>query len=439
MPRRQASSPVPASRRLARTALLCAAFAPLAGCAIFGAGAQSPSSSDGALSRLRGDGTNHLQGDVVWAGRKAIRTPQEIHGKLIDADGKAMDRAVDCSIQACTLSGTGAGWSVEGLASGRYIVELRSATELIASVDVKLISVPTLGGKTALVPDPTPHVGKLETVFTQRKVWLPRDKRAPKRQLAWMWLKDGEFVSVQSAEFGSDDIEGPLLEYVPTEVRNPVAGRLSREGKWELLLFWSDAKEPIAHFDVDFPKAKEVDLRAMGKRTAAQVRADQAAEPPPWTIDAATPAPDVSVKVALAHMPKGAPPPKPHSEMWACAVALDADAGKAAHDQKRVHDAIFKLEQRAGYAMEEARETARVRAALQGRELTTRDENGVNDMMESSFQGLGLPAQLSRLRAKYKELAARIDQAAAKQPPGCMASALPDELRDGVTAPGAPH
>jgi len=404
-----------------------------------------PAGSDSGtvFSRLRGDGTNQLVGDVIWAGHKNIITPQSIHGRLTGPGGSGHERAVSCTLQSCMLGESRErGWSLEGLSEGTYTVELKNGADLLARVEVRLVKVPTVGGKTSLVADVSQHTGTFETVFTQKQVWLPVDKRQPDREVSWMWLKDAEFVSVQTAGVHSTtvadpEIVGTLEDFMPVEVRSPLLRRgVTLDGAWELFLFWSGSEEPAAHFDVTFPKAKTIDQTANRGRRGPTARA---AEPAPWSVVSSSSPSAAHLKAAIAHLPKGGFHSKPHSEEWVCAVTLDPAAGQTAQQMLKVRQELRTLQAKGGIALDDMRETARARAADQGRELSVQEENAVSEMGMSAMKEAGVDARVQQLNAELHALAARIDALATKQKKGCMAKALSDEFKTAATARSAPR
>jgi hypothetical protein len=428
---------------LVRCLVLGALVGPLTGCVGISFGGQgaghagSDPSSAPAFARFEVGDDNGLVGRIAWTGHKHdMIIAQQITVHLLGPGSNGAARPANCSIQACQIGGESA-WSLEGLSEGSYAVEVRHEKILLAHVELRLASVPTVGGKTILAPELGEHAGRLETVFTERRLWLARDKRQSDRAVSLVWFHEGTFVGATRETVHGPGLTGPLLDFATLVAHQPALARgLQAQGAWELMAIWNDTNAVAGYFKLTVAGPTHRNLAVEGKQSASARRAQEAAEPPPWSFVLASDPPDDRVKAALANLPKGPPAAKPHSEGWACAVSLDPAAGPVVTHILAIKKEIARMEARATGPGASAQFAVEDRAKREGREVTSEERNAVDSINEAGLRAAS-PA-VAKLYAALKAAQGQLDDLGSKQKPGCMKKGLPAPFRDTAEGKGAP-
>jgi hypothetical protein len=300
-------------------------------------------------------------------------------------------------------------FDASNLAEGRYKLELRAGTNVVAQHEFDLVTVAAPGKTTRLEVDPAMRVAHPYFHPQGLVQWVAVDARG-ERKITTVWFKDGKLLRAFH-----DPVMGPglggrasLFSVVPTMTENLA----TKDGHYEIVTLSDNVLLGSWAFDVRID-SKSCDAQATGIEPAIQ---DHKCHAPLGPLQASAKS---SAVVAVAQADAAAFKPaasvegsRSYPEPLVCA---SAESAKADDLVRRLHD-LEETMQKAGWSAHDAA------TVLTFRFSTDAEKNNASATIDAVETNLGKAGQ------SHRRLRGEITKEASAFKKGCLARYLPAKL-----------
>jgi hypothetical protein len=319
----------------------------------------------------------------------------------------------------------GTGWALPATPTeGRYSIEAIFDGRSLFRQDFDLIKMPSIGGASVLVRDPTWTANEMwATPNGQFVVWLPVDRRHPERSITAVWLHDGQPATSDVAVLHGPPADGPLFDVRPLQLRSPGDPKLGAhpaKGRWQVVLV-ADAKRFMGSFAFAFDGNGTVS----GVDTQFVPRSRNG-----WPFWGRVGRAEVPVAVAERAIKSARPDPSlkgEHDETVECAVAFEPEAPKILARLAELQKAWNAAQSNASVSYTSSYDTAEERAAKQNRGVTAAEREQAGRAGDRG--SAGARSAIAKIEAEQRSEGARLRQLGKKYKPNCLIEAVPAQAK----------